>query len=60
MKIAALIPMAIMLTIAVSEASATTYKNYDNQGHYQGKDVVSGNQMKSYDSNGHFTGSKKW
>ncbi len=60
MKIAAIIPLAVMLTIAVSEASAATYKSYDNNGHYQGSTVVSGNQAKYYDSNGHFVGSKRW
>lgn len=57
MKIAALIPLAVMLTIAVSEASATTYKSYDNNGHYQGSAVTSGSQTKFYDSNGHYQGS---
>jgi hypothetical protein len=60
MKIAALIPLAVMLTISVSEASAATYKSYDSQGHYQGSAVTSGNQAKYYDSHGHFQGSSRW
>lgn len=60
MKIAALIPLAVLLTVAVSEASAGTQKYYDNNGHYQGSSTTSGNQTKFYDSNGHYQGSARW
>jgi len=59
MKIAALIPLAVMLTISVSQASATTQKYYDNNGRYQGSSTTSGNQTKFYDSNGSYQGSAR-